>query len=325
MTDERWTKANKLTEITKHEVRRLTVGIDDELIPKGRVFDDAGSATELSEGDSVWAVWFEAKTGLDEREFGMAYFASEKAAHDQTRLLPKGTIFGDAAGYPTRIRAFMEDYRGDKRKALSLMFSKGSSERVELICYEALHGAGVLTDYWTSAHVLDWVGEGDVAWMKSEFGENWSALAEYEYCLHHFPKSSLASLAAHLRLCTYVTLDEFTEGYLARQIEAVYYGTEQVVQSAIKVRKRAGVGGGQASARLRQQRLETFMREIENLADLATRMPEPAIVTQAFANASEKMDKFWKLGGGQAEKYAVYLRSEEPFKTRYFSIFAPNA
>ncbi|NIZ62234.1 hypothetical protein DL239_14745 [Sedimentitalea sp. CY04] len=114
---------------------------------------------------------------------------------------------------------------------------------------------------------------------------------------------------------------------LGRMVE--HYRWKFQYESSIVRRKeqsqKAGSGGGKSSSLAREARLEAFMFAIEQLADLFPRMSEDAIVMQAFENAAKREEKFWKVAPGQAERYVVPLRSEQPFKRRYDAIFRGNA
>lgn len=90
-----------------------------------------------------------------------------------------------------------------------------------------------------------------------------------------------------------------------------------------KASKARGRKGGEASSRIKTQNLQALMVELEALADLYPRMSEEAIFDQAYANASakRKMPQTTRT----IEDYGTTLRSDEEFKSRYFSIFQKNA
>ena len=79
---------------------------------------------------------------------------------------------------------------------------------------------------------------------------------------------------------------------------------------------------GKKSSDSKTKRLESFMHEIEQLGDLFPRMNADAIEDQAFDNAVKKDPNLWSQGLGQKENYlSKYIRSEDPWKSRYNTIF----
>lgn len=188
-----------------------------------------------------------------------------------------------------------------------------------------LHAVGVLdAAYDLTAEVHEYLGLERINWLK-KFGPNWEVLAELDYCLLQFPVSSIAVLAAKQRFHYYFSGDDFNAGYLARDVELLLDGVEQSAKSVLEAQRKRAEGGGRSSRAASIGKLEAYMQEIEKLGDLYPRMSEAAIVDQAFQNAAKNNKTFWKTGGGQAEKYAVRLRSENGFKERYYSIFSQSA
>lgn len=83
---------------------------------------------------------------------------------------------------------------------------------------------------------------------------------------------------------------------------------------------------GQKSNQKKTQRILSFLEEIEQLGDMFPRMSEQSIVDQAFENVVGKHPGFWKQGKGQKDAYlSEHIRSEEPYKSRYYTIFGKTA
>ena len=261
---------------------------------------------------------------MDEESVGVVYCSTEEEARELVSHQPKGTVFGDLGFFPVRFRKLFDGWSGDKDRLLKMLVSRGSIEKIEISCYDALHGAGVFEDYRVAPAVLDWVGEQDTAWMREAFGQNWETLAAYEYCVHHFPASSLAVLAAEIQLAHFLTFDDFTAGYLTKQFETIYFGTEAAAKSATELRKKAGTGGGLASRERRISNLEILIDEIEKLGGATDLFAEQRIVEQAIEAAREREPSFPKTKK-TLDEYGTALRSEEPFKSRYEAVFRKNA
>lgn len=325
MSDSKWTKPNRLTEIVLHEVQPAVVGAfpgpSKEFLTGSYSHDFQG----VQDGDTVWIVRAKTRTGLDKEDFSSTYFASEEEAKDAVKSLPVGTKYGDGYGYPVRFREIARDTKVEPIKILSMLFGMGDEDAVHFVCYEALATAGVISKetYAISPRVLEWLGEEQVAWMRDEFGENWSAVGRFEYCLHHFPRSSLVCLASELFLAQFVTGDNFVAGYLTKEIEVISSGTEEAALHSLETRKKAGKGGARASRDRRLSNLEIFLREIENLASAVGLFSEERILAQAFESARER-EPLMPKSKKTREDYETTLRSEEPFKARYDAVFGKN-
>ena len=90
--------------------------------------------------------------------------------------------------------------------------------------------------------------------------------------------------------------------------------------------KNLGKLGGQKSSIAKNNRLNSFMDEIEKLGDLFHRVPEASIIDIAFNNAVKSNPNLWKQGKGQKDEYLEqHIRSEEPYKSRYYAIFGKTA
>lgn len=315
MDDNRWTKANRRKTVIKRTIIKQVVGEDFGPSEENLSFY-GGSLAKLKRGDPIWRVSLTTKEGLDKEAVSWQYFTSLEEAEAELQFIPEGMSFGDEIGFPMRFKEFGADF-------LAPMFG-AYDDGFWVHVYEALQGAGVLTEAnMTSQMVLDWVGEEHIDWMMGEFGESWSVVAELEYCVAHFPKSSLATLGALIRFFEFCAIEPFSVGYFVRQFEVIYHGVEELAKSASDTRKKAGAGGGQVSGRTRHENLLAFMSEIEMLGDLYPRVSEAVIFSQAYANtaAKRKMPKTKKV----IEEYGVTIRSEAPFKARFDAIFRKNA
>ncbi|GAB5437850.1 hypothetical protein [Falsiruegeria mediterranea] len=240
--------------------------------------------------------------------------------------MPVGLKYGEGFGFPYRLKELTEKTSTQPINNLSALFGSGDPDAAHFVCYQALAKAGVISENTFQIHprVLAWVGDEHVAWMQEKFGENWSTVAEFEYCLHHFPRSSLVTLAAELFLAQFITYDDFKAGYLTKEIEAIHGGTEQAAVQSVAIKHRAGKGGARASRDRRLANLESYLQEIEKLASVVGVFSEKRILDQAFESARENNPQMPKSKKSR-EDYETTLRSEEPFKSRYEAVFRKNA
>ncbi|UWR13609.1 hypothetical protein [Sulfitobacter sp. M368] len=320
---DRWTRPNRLTEVTDHVLSKEIVGVFP--CPSKKVLSTFSSKLEqVEDGDTVWRVLITTCTGLDKENHGHYYFSTEEEAHEQMGAMPVGFIFGDGSGFPVRFRDICDGL--DEVKTLKRLFGAGDHDEVDLVCYDAFFEAGIHDAKFgsPSSRVLDWVGEEDISWMKAAFGENWECVAILEYSMNHFPPTSLVCLAAKLFLARFITYDEFVTGYLVKEIQAIAGGTEQAAVSAVEARKKAGTGGGKASSRRKYKNLDHLMGEIEKLIVAVELVSEQRILQQARESALAKFDTM-PTSKSVLDDYEVILRSEEPFKSRYEAVFHRNA
>jgi hypothetical protein len=127
-------------------------------------------------------------------------------------------------------------------------------------------------------------------------------------------------LSAQLFLAFFITYDDFTVGYLTKEILAIAAGTEELATESIDTRKKAGDGGARASRKRKMANLEVVMQEIEKLSSAAGLVSEERLVAQAFEEAELRQASIPKSRRIRDE-YGTTLRSEEPFKSRYRAVF----
>ena len=280
----------------------------------------------INDGDPVWQVVIHTKTGLDKERCHILHFSSEDAVQENVRSLPVGAKFGDQPGFPLRLKEIVDMSKDKGTLGLSWFYGSGDQDSAHHICYNALSKAGVISekDYRISPAVLSWLGEDQVAWMRETFTENWEVAAEFDYCMHHFPRSSLATLSAQLFFCQFISGDDYTAGYLTKEIETISGGTEGAAQKASEAYKKAGIGGGRASRERKLANLEILIEEIEGLKGAVGLVSEDRIVAQAFDTAIARHKNMPKSKKTR-DDYETALRSEEPFKSRYEAVFRKNA
>ncbi len=332
MSVNKWTKANRLTEVITQTISSEKVG-RFPMFKKERLVDFGTEFEQLDDDDPIWMVTTTSRTGLDKEGTGFSFYTTEEKAEEAVRSMPVGTITGDGFGWPMRFKEMFGNTTfntvkgsSDPRSLLSHIFINLAEDAVHYKCYEALSKAGVISEknFMISQHVIDWLGDEHVKWMKAEFDENWSVVGELEFCINHFPDSSLATLSAKLFCAYFVTHDDFSVGYYTKEIEAIDGGTENAALQSTELRKKAGLAGGQASRKRKLANLEIFMEEIEALSGAVGLINEKLILQQAKEAALTRCQTM-PHSQKTLEDYETYLRSEEPFKSRYRAVFRKNA
>lgn len=315
----KFTWSNTKTKITKHETRPLDEGTMH--YPSKSLLEQSGIGSEYV-GHTIWRNQINLEVGLDRTTVSFEFFRNQQDAEEYIARFPVGTVLAKESDF-VPFDMWGED--GSGAASCNLFFSAGG-DGPEIGILDSLVGAGVLDEsYRIAALVMEWAGPQKVDWSKQYFGDNWSVAIEMDYCTNHFPMSSLAHLAARIRFATYISGDDFTAGYLSRELEQLLGGVQELAESALSTRNKAGEAGSKASQFKRMQRLEAFFGEVTRLADLVGRMSEQVILDQAFMNAIELEPDLWKQGKGQQAEYETVLRSDDHFKSRYFAIMDRTA
>lgn len=182
MSDEKWTKANRRTEVIGHIMRQEKIGSFSGY-SKGMLDSFGDEFKSLEDGDNIWVVGMTTRAGLGKEDIGVTIYATEGAAKEAVRSVLVGTVWGEDFGLPMRFKELCELNSSSRAKRLiPAMFLPGDEEAVYFTCYEALSKVGVISEktYEISQRTLDWLGDEHVGWMKTEFGENcrqWESLS----------------------------------------------------------------------------------------------------------------------------------------------------
>lgn len=195
-------------------------------------------------------------------------------------------------------------------------------------CDEIFTKAGIRkSPFGDDSIVRDNLSAREIDLYVDKFGaENWTVAAELAYCSEMFPSDSLVFRAAEVMFHYFITKDDAMFGYLFRDLLVLESQLEKTASRIKDKEIKAGKGGGDKSARAKTKRLDSFMDELEALGNLYPTMNRKAIEDQAFDNAIKKNRDLWSQGIGQKENYlSTYIRSEEPYKTRYSTIFIKTA
>ncbi|MCC1494065.1 hypothetical protein [Cognatishimia sp. F0-27] len=272
---------------------------------------------KLAEGDSYWTLFVRFRTGLDSERTAVWYFADWNEANDAKAHFQRLDKHDDRWAVPFR-------FSEAGPMGAELLLSAGDDNYWPIV-FEALQGADVIDEnYKARCHVLSWSGNENIEWLKECFGDNWDVAAIFEYCLHHYAKSSLAYLAAQIWFFEYCTEDKYTVGYSVRQLEAIYHGAEDLAQAAAENRRLAGLAGGANSKNKRMSRLEALMVEIERLEEIVPLISEERVLEQAWENLEKAREDVPKTPKTRFD-YEVELRSDRRFSGRYRAVFKKTA
>ncbi len=265
-----------------------------------------------------WVVVVKTVTGLDDPASDILVFQDENSAKQYMADNPVGSDQSNGP-FPKDFDC-MEWYK----KAGNLPFPEFDSDDFAMPCYSALSDAGIIdpVNFSINADLLEGVSSEKLNWLKKTFGDSWEIVLEAEYVIRHYPMNSLAGYAIQIFYHLFVLGNEITSGYLWREMKMVLSGAEEIAIQEKSTREKAGRGGGKASGGRKSKRLNSFIVEIEKLAPFYPRISEARLLDQAFDNAQQSDESLWSEGKDQKENYlSNHIRSEEPYKSRYYAIF----
>ena len=226
-------------------VKIIHFAVGDALYPKA--FLCAGE-----EPKDVWWVKLEVRDGLLAPSH-LSYFCdSEEAAQRLAETNKIGTQFDDTKSPHLRnqrnLKAMFEF-----KSSIEGGFGIGSAGDEEFpLAYDVLDKSEIYQNALKlSQNVVDFLGKQRVGQLKSKHRDNYKAAAAFEYCWFKLPHSSATYIAAAYQYHYYITGDEFSAGYLWRDLECLVYGVEAEAVKAIEMRKKAGGAGGKRSAKAR--------------------------------------------------------------------------
>ena len=148
----------------------------------------------------VWHVVLTIKTDFDQSNTSIIYFGKQKEAIKCAEKYAVGTIIRqDNVAFPIPFKTLFSD---GANNPLGLF---GAGDTDFFLCYDVLEGAGLMGPD-----------------PRETFGENWGLVADLEYCLNHFPLASMATVACKVLYNYFVQNDDFSAGYLYRELEMMH-------------------------------------------------------------------------------------------------------
>lgn len=296
----------------------------DALSPKS-IFDD------FPELDKVFIVHIQSKTPSSSPEITSLVFASEESARNYMEEHPVGSVFPPSIPYTEEMKSAPKRYiieissRGEKHSMLT------AGDPNNFLPLDVLEKSGVTYRFDLSKKAIKNIGADIVKEFEDAFGKNWAVAAELYYCMSNYPSSSAAVIAAKQRFNYYIIQDDFSSGYLLRELMAVCSGVDFIATQSEEMRRRAGESGSKASRAARSKRRLHLMEYVETVArrnpDILS-LGEAAILALAVKAASENDPLLWRQGSGQAKEYLDEIRRGEAgdkMKARYHRLFAKTA
>lgn len=272
------------------------------------------------EPDEVWVVSLEVQEGMLPKTSVWSHFYSKGEADEYVSKHPIGSEFPFHASW---IHASVDDWvklgffpinRGDQDLYLPWKVLQDSGLSDE----NGLHPA---------KKVLDFLGQERTLALQAQYGENWEAVAEFEYAFKQLPHSSPAFLAAACRFFYFVLEDDFGAGYLLRDLEVLFYGVESQAAKALETRKRAGEAGSKKSSQAREKRRACLFEKIEALASRSpdiVKFGADAVAKIALQDCIAENAAMWRQGAGQVVEYLSEIRRGEAgaeIQKRYRDVF----
>ena len=264
----------------------------------------------------MWTVWITTRSGLLPTTLSASIFYSEVEALEFTKMHPVGSeileVVAANVGKPEQLRKYIERMMDEGGHFLGV---GDIGDEESPLAFDILDDAGVRDKgYGVSQKVIDFLGKQRVGALKNMHGDNWCSAAAFEYCWLNLPHSSPAFVAAKYQFHYYITQDDFSAGYLWRDLENLVGGVEASAIKAKEMRTKAGAAGSERSAMARHARRSALMG---SMADVVARNPDivklghKAVATLAVSDSASKNPTLWRQGQGQIDEYVGEIRRGE--------------
>lgn len=246
-------------------------------------------------GDEVWMVTVRVKPANAAPRSNIHFCSTPEDAKKLEERFPVGSEVSTElmwAGIKQHLQKMAREVIDDN---LGLFTSAGDQDLY--LPWSVLKDAGISNPrgLGPSQEVIDSLGKRRIAELKSKFGENWEATAEFEFCLVNLPHTSPAFVAAACRFNYFVKNDDFSAGYRLRHLEALIYGGGVDGEGAEALRRAARAGGLARSATFDQKRDEILdvMRQMVAGGQSVSRASELA-AARGMGTSPEANRKLWQ-------------------------------
>jgi hypothetical protein len=159
-----------------------------------------------------------------------------------------------------------------------------------------------------------------------QFASKYEVAMITHFATTKYSYTSLVSYAARICFNHYISNDDFSSGYLFREMLMIQ------TQEAELLRKReqlenAGQKGGVSSGYKKERRLNALLQAMEKLVsqEPAYRKLPKQCGKLALIKAAEADPDLWSQGRHQLPNYLTILSSEPPYKPRYDALFFKTA
>ena len=130
--------------------------------------------------------------------------------------------------------------------------------------------------------------------LAERFASRWPHAAVFEYCWMNFHHSSPVFIAASVHYHRHISNDDFSAGYLLRDLENILEGVEVDIIKARKLRSAASAGG-KAKATARRSEKEEIISEMRRLIDGGMSVARAAgiLATRGLGSTGGSNRKAW--------------------------------
>ena len=281
-----------------------------------------GKSKVGEEPTESWDVLISTRCGLMPKHYAAVRFQNKEDAERFAALHTTGSEIPDTLDESLHgdLRQFIDDPESGR-------FCRG--DLLSSLAWQVLNDAAISDQHGqTISHdVSEFLGTTRLNALMKRFGENWQAAAEYEYCLLNLPHWSPAHLAAAYNYHYFITHDDFSAGYLLRDLEILVHGVEAEAVNAIEMRRKAGEAGSKQSAGARVKRMAALIDAMEAVVrrnpDVAKLGPD-TVARLAIEKCAEAAPTLWGQGKKQLAQYLGEIRRGEAGKEmqdRYFALF----
>ena len=200
----------------------------------------------------AWFVTIKVKEGTRPADLKFMAFSTEKAARKWAENAKENL----EAFYYKPSTSFHNDLSHEEKNNLLACAARigthltAADECLDTFGIMSFHGALL-------QEVTDFLGNERIANLQETFGDNWKEAAALEYSLRNFPFSSAVVIAARQKYAEYVKKDAYAAGYLMRDLQLIFDGSEEAIEMAMKQSEKTKANaakGGDARKQLAERR-----------------------------------------------------------------------
>ena len=200
-----------------------------------------------------WFVMLTVKEGTLPAKLEFMAFSTEKAAREWTENAKENL---QAFHYKPSKSFEHNDLSHEEKNNLLACAARIGTHLIT--ADECLDTFGIMSFHGVlSQKVTDFLGNERIENLKEIFGDNWKEAAALEYSLRNFPFSSAVVIAARQKYAEYVEKNAYAAGYLMRDLQVIFDGSEEAIEKAIKQSgyiKANAAKGGDARKELAERR-----------------------------------------------------------------------
>lgn len=290
----------------------------DPLFPPAHAIRGGEDASE------AWTVLLTTRTGLQPPRVSAFTFGDQVQLNNFLQDNQLGKDLADKKGIDHLSKEFVQKLISSGSQ---LGVAAGDSDAS--LAFDVLGDAGIYAGRHgpLSEEVKESLGQERLQEIQASFGNNWKVAAAFEYCFLQLPQSSPAFVAAFHQFHYYITEDDFSAGYLLRDLEVLVHRVEETAQKAIDRSKKAGHSGSKKSKQARTLRRAKIMDAMETICQRnpdIVNLGEDPISKLALNEAIQKDASLWSQGRGQVREYLGEIRRGEAgpdLQRRYAALF----